>query len=807
MKCKLVLSAVMILAAGNLAEARSDLRAPAYPLITIDPSTNLWSMTDTLYADATRHWTGTEHPLTGVLTVDGVDYRFMGTDFIPMECVAPNSEWETWSGRYTTSEPAGEWMQPDFDDAGWSIGDAAFCSDNTDGKFIMLRNEFCKTGGRTEWDTNDIWVRRVVELPADIKERDVFLEYTHDDAAEFYVNGVKAVDNPGDREHGMEKLPVDVVAGLRPGKNVIAAHCHNNDGYGVLDFGLVTQEKRLPRYGRTARQTSVSLQPTQTVYSFVCGTVKLDVTFTAPLLPNDLELVSRPVNYITYNVASTDGKAHDIDFKLLASPVWATDYPGQPTQEEVIADGNLTMMRAGTTGQRVLEKWGDNRRIDWGYFYLAADNRNTTFDVSGKTLSLTRSLGDVKKATGYVMVGYDDVYAIQYMGRNLRPYWNRSGSETILSQFRKAEKDYKGLMKRCEAFDRRLVADATKAGGAAYADLCTLAWRQTIAAHKLVETPEGLLLYLSKENFSNGSIGTVDLSYPSIPIFLLFNLDLAKGLMNPIFDYCASKEWDKPFAAHDVGRYPRANGQNYGGDMPVEESGNMLIMAATIARAEGNADYAKKHWDLLTQWVKYLEEYGLDPENQLCTDDFAGHFAHNANLSAKAILGIAAYGYLAGMDGDKATEKEYMDKARDMAAKWVEMADDGDHYRLTFDKSGTWSQKYNLVWDKIFGWNIFPKEVAAKEIAYYLTRQNRYGLPLDSREAYTKTDWVLWTATMADDQKDFEALVVPIWDFMNETTDRKPMGDWTWTDRKTAQPFRNRSVVGAYFIKMLPMGE
>ncbi len=479
------------------------------------------------------------------------------------------------------------------------------------------------------------------------------------------------------------------------------------------------------------------------------------------------------------------------------------DYPGHPTVERIETDGKLTFLSSGTATQRVLEKWGDDRRIDWGYVYLCADNRNTSFSIDDKRLSLIRSLGAVKKSSGYVMLGYDDRFSIQYLGENLRPYWNRTGRETIGSQFEKAAKEYDRILSRCERFDRRLMADAAAAGGAEYADLCALAWRQTFAAHKLVESPKGELLYLSKENFSNGSIGTVDLSYPSVPVFLLYNIDLAKGLMNPIFDYCASEGWNKPFAAHDIGRYPRANGQNYGGDMPVEESGNMLIMAAAIAHAEGDAGYALKHWPALTQWVEYLEEYGLDPENQLCTDDFAGHFAHNANLSVKAILGIASYGYLAGRAGDARTEKEYMDKARQMAAEWASMADDGDHYRLTFDKPGTWSQKYNLVWDKIFGWNIFPPEIARKEIAYYLRQQNRYGLPLDNRAAYTKTDWILWSATMADDIADFKALVHPVWLFMNETEDRVPMSDWIWTDTPHSQPFRNRSVVGAYFIKLL----
>lgn len=795
---------------------QSDLRAPAYPLITIDPYMSAWSMSDNLYEGPVKHWTERKFPLIGAIRVDGDVYRFMGTEDLELLPVVPTSQQGKWTGRWTTSMPSEKWTAMNYDDSSWR---------EDEGAFGTIVNE---PTAITDWSTPEIWVRRTFTLDEDLAGRKVYLEFCNDDDAVFYINGIE-VHNTGSVCHKNEVIPVPeaAVATLQKGENIITAECKNPVGNGLLDFGLLIHKELHTSLENTAVQTSVNVQATQTYYTFTCGPVDLGLTFTAPVLPDDLDLISRPINYISYNVASNDGKKHDVSLYFEASPDWALDQPYQECSSETFCDGKLVYLKSGSKSQKILAKKGDDTRIDWGYFYLAAEKENVSTTVgegelmrtafaTGKPLpendrgengkaqmGLVQQLGSVSKASGKLFLGYDDIYSIQYFGQNLRPYWNADGNRSIIDLFHAAAYEYESLMKKCRQFDSDLFREATEAGGKKYAELCALAYRQCMAAHKLVKSPDGELLWLSKENNSNGSIGTVDITYPSAPLFLYYNPELAKGMMNHIFYYSESGRWTKPFPSHDVGTYPIANGQTYGGDMPIEESGNMIIITAAVCKAQEDASYALKHWDVLTVWTDYLVENGLDPANQLCTDDFAGHFAHNVNLSVKAIMGIASYGMMAEMLGKNDIADKYIGIARSLAGEWVKMADDTDHYRLTFDKSDTWSQKYNLVWDKIFGLNIFPKEVYDKEIAYYLTKQNQYGLPLDNRDAYTKTDWIMWTAALTDSQETFEAFIDPVYNFMSETTDRVPMSDWIYTDKPNRRGFKARSVVGGYYIKML----
>jgi hypothetical protein len=613
------------------------------------------------------------------------------------------------------------------------------------------------------------------------------------------------------------------------------AHPHSLDSLIRIDGATYRLMGDEPSTTPALPQSHLRVTPTRSIYDFDNAQVHVTMTFMRPALPNDLDAMALPLSYITWEVSSKDGKPHQVElYDSTSSQLAVNKRDEQVEWARDKADG-LTLLRVGTVAQPVLGSTGDDHRINWGYAYAAsssADSKSamgaskalldsfvgngTLVDADDQrmpravnddqpVLAFVFDLGKVgdKAVTRQVIVAYDEIYAIKYFGKKLLPYWKRNGA-TAAQMLEKASKDYAKLFKRCAEFDERLTADATKVGGAEYAQMCALAYRQCACACGLAADGYKQPLFFTKENTSNGDIGTVDVFFPMDPQWILLSPALAKATLVPILSYAASWHWKFPNAPHDLGTYPDARGTDDGGEgMPVEESGNMLILCDAVAQMDSNAKFVEPWWPKLTEWATYLEKYGLDPENQLCTDDFMGHLAHNANLSIKAILGLACYGDLCRLRGDTATAERYQKIARTDAAHWLIAAGEGDHYKLAFDKPNTWSQKYNLVWDKILGLDIFPPEVAKKEVAHYKSVLQPYGVPLDSRTKLTKTDWTMWSATLADNPQDFEALTSPIYDYLNKTTARSPFVDSYVTDDIHSDGMHARPVIGGLFIKML----
>ena len=588
-------------------------------------------------------------------------------------------------------------------------------------------------------------------------------------------------------------------------------------------------------------QTALSLEATHTEYTFQGAGVQVMLTFFTPAFPQDMALLSRPVTYITWTAKSLDGSPHTVDALLDVDPVLGVNTEMEAATWGRNQTGSLTVLNTGSRDQRVLGKRGDNLRVDWGYFHLGvpreehadtAENAHalqqfveqgslpTSDDMEmpaaprdgAAHLAAVLHLGSVSSSpvSQHVLVSYTQGFPIEYLNQRLRPYWQRNG-ETVAAMLDEAEQQYAALDARGRQYDRQLTADLTQAGGADYAYLGNLSYRQSLAACQVTADTDGTPLYFCKENFSNGCIGTVDVMYPQSPILLFFNPALMEAQVEPVLRYAELPRWKFPFSPHDLGTWPLADGQVYGGgerteenQMPVEESGDMLILTDAIAQTEGNAHLAERYWPLLTKWAEYLRQAGLDPANQLSTDDFAGHLAHNANLSIKAIDALGAYADLAKRLGHADVAKQYRTTAEGFSKQWMGMAADGDHTKLAFDKPGTWSQKYNLVWDTVLGLHLFPPSLRESEVKFYLAHENAYGVPLDSRKTYTKLDWELWSATMASTPEQFGQFIAPLAKWADMTPNRVPLSDWydTITGNKQ-QGFQARSVVGGLFIKAL----
>ena len=608
------------------------------------------------------------------------------------------------------------------------------------------------------------------------------------------------------------------------------------DGRPYRLMGMTPQEvPELP-------QTAVRVWPTRTVYDFVGAGIELRMEFVSPLLPGDLEVLARPAGYVSWRLRATDGRTHAVSLYFDNSAELVVDRPEQKVVWSRLAVPGLTVTRMGSKDQAVLGKVGEDLRIDWGYLYQAIpagagvvqaiagsetarngfargaalpesdDPRQPRparedWPVLAATLDLGLVSGDW--VSRHVILAYDDLYSVEYLNERLRPWWRRQGAEAV-DLLRLAAADFERLTRACSAFDAELVSDLERVGGPTLARLGALAYRQTLAAHKLVADRDGTPLFFSKENFSGGFMATVDVTYPSSSLFLLMHPTLLQGMLTPVFEYASSTRWKFPFAPHDLGIYPKANGQAYGGgekseqdQMPVEESANMILLSAALGLLTGDLPYVERHWALLSRWAMYLKDQGLDPANQLCTEDFNGLLAHNANLSLKAIMALGAYAALCDRTGRAVEAAAFRDLTERYAAAWTRLASEGDHTRLAFDKPGSWSQKYNLIWDRLLGLGLFSPEIAQQELVQYRRVQQPFGLPLDNRSTQTILPSLVWSASLRGERGDLDALLAPLDAFLDQTQTRVPLTDYFDTGNAQRVAFQARSVVGGVFQPLL----
>lgn len=603
---------------------------------------------------------------------------------------------------------------------------------------------------------------------------------------------------------------------------------------------------------KKAEQTTLKITAFSTDYEFLCGATKLKVRFVSPLPLNDLELLSMPVCYVDYEII---GDA-DAEISLFANRnICYNDKPftDKQTLGVVMPLDGFESASLGLMRQMPMSTSGDWIGADWGYYYLAGEqawvldesemfgyaaNGYTNFVCEGEEMYI----GAINKAAkGAILLGYDDRVSIEYFGDFKKGYYLEK--HTIVDALTEIWKNRAACEAKLAAIEKELV-DRAAVYGDGYKNVLFASLRQSIAAHKLIRDNEGNLVWLSKECSSNGCIGTVDVSYPSMPLYLLYAPELVKGMMRPILHFARTPVWNYDFAPHDAGRYPICNGQLYaaqdkknkyhakiekGGfwgeprvnfpfylfpanydlydfnrQMPVEECGNMLVMFLAAYEADKDITFFEKNKDLCSKWVQYLVKYGLKPGNQLCTDDFAGHLENNINLAIKATVGIASYARLLTESGDKEEGAKFRKIAEEFAAEISAFAEDKTHLPLTWDSGEeTFGLKYNFAFDKILKLGLFSDALFEKEVDYCLSKAERYGVPLDNRKMYTKSDWLMWEARLTDDMEKRKRLIAMLDDFLRTSPNRIAFSDWYETVDGAYHAFKARSVQGGCFILLM----
>lgn len=630
--------------------------------------------------------------------------------------------------------------------------------------------------------------------------------------------------------------------------NTVFWHGENKPFYGTI---IVDGQEYIflgKREGaQPLKQIDLNLTAFSTNYLFAEENFDLQVEFISPLPPNNIDLASCPVCFMKYTFIPKR-RFQSVIIQLTAHEQLCYNNCYQEGRKKTVRGGvmrfeNFESAYFGLLRQMPLSHSSDEFAADWGYYYLAGKECEYYHkDYFGYICACDKHICVESSVSGYFLVAFDDLASVYYFGDFLKSYYFCDG-KSISDALRECYHDADIIFQECAKFDKELREQALKYGEE-YLLLLYASLRQSMAAHKIVQDKAGRILFLSKECNSDGCIATVDVSYPSAPLYLLYNPELINGMLRPIFDFARMPVWEFDFAPHDAGIYPYCMGQFYGAlnqknkynsdigmtdwhspeslplyylypagsklyarerQMPIEECGNMLILSASASNAGAGETILYENFDLLQKWADYLCENGLSPDNQLCTDDFAGHLANNANLSLKACFGIVSFAVICERTGHSALSAYYMDKARKHAAEWLKLCFDGKRFTpLTIGGDPqSYSLKYNLIFDKLYGTHLFPQKLFDTEIQKYLAEQNKFGTPLDNRASYTKSDWLVWAAALSEDKSILKQMIAPIVAFLKESPDRVPFADWFDSKSGKNQLFRNRTVQGALFILLL----
>lgn len=518
---------------------------------------------------------------------------------------------------------------------------------------------------------------------------------------------------------------------------------------------------------------------------------------------------------------------------------WASGDRSQKVEWSYGAAGNTAYHQFARQTQAAFSEQGD--QAEWGDWYYAASSTDTLTHKSGAdndvrsqfvnsgvldgsadgefraindrwpVFGFSDNIGRVGKSSksSLFTMFHAQAEAAQFnIGSGLKgvpSYWREqySKNEDALTFF---HNDFKEISEKSVELDAQVSNDAKQVGGQDYVTVLSLAARQAWAATQVAGTSTDPYIFM-KEISSNGNMNTVDVIYPSSPLLMYFNPSWLKLLLDPVYIVMENGLWPEKFSIHDIGfHYPNATGHatEETQEMPVEESGNMLILSLAYAQKTGDTAYLAQHYDLLRQWTDYLVSNTLIPASQQSTDDFAGALANQTNLALKGIIAIRAMSSIANLTAHTDDVTTYSQTADSYIAQWQDLginrAASPPHSTLSYNDATSHGLLYNLYADALLETDLVPRAVYEMQSAFYPTIAEAYGVPLDTRHTWGKNDWEMWSAAVASESTRME-MIARLARWIGETSTNSPVADLydAVTGGYGAVPFKARPVVGGWF--------
>ncbi|KAF4538650.1 Glutaminase [Lasiodiplodia theobromae] len=752
----------------------SPARPPAVPLAVRSPYTSVWSSTEnngTLNTNGVQFWTGQAVGWEGIIVVDGISYEWMGTNIA--NSVLPQLD------NFKSATPLSVSYDSQYSNFTFTAGPvlvtASFFSP-------VVPQDLCRTS-----------------IPLSYLE----VSYESQDNATHSVNLYTDVDNSWNNFQGS----ADITAGL----NVDSSEFKPNSTvtnttlftwwYHLSQEFYFSEVNDFPQWGNM----TLSTQPGDSKnFTFASGkATNIRYSFIQKgYLSNYVDVKEGQVFAFSHDmkqsrrgsVLYTVGVIQEPVINLLTSeglqslnPWWSSEGCYSSNWANLVA----THYDDFATVQEMAATWEAQLKTDIDEYY-AAEGGNVS---STSTPSFTNaSMSSPELFGGPYEAGTDQ------FGENW--IFNSSNGYGYL-----------------DAINKSGVAIPDVPEDHSYYAIVALSTRQIMGAYMLTIPPtfgygNASDIYNSSEPFmfqkeisSNGNMNTVDVLYPAMPFFLYANPNLLRFAMNPLYLNQESGFYPRSYSMHDLGsHYPNATGHVDGADeqMPVEESGNMLLMTYSYYKFTGDRNYLRDHYTKLFQWSQFLIEYTLIPSNQLSTDDFVGTLENQTNLAIKGIVGLQAMAEISTVVGNTVDATNFTSTSSSYYQAWEDLAIDptGTHTVLAYQWRSSWGLLYNSYPDKLLNLGVIRQEVYDMQSSYYATVSEAFGIPLDNRVSLTKSDWELWTAATCE-PRTRRLIVNAIAYWLNHTSTNRAFTDLYETISTGGYPqgttFIARPVAGGHF--------